>query len=171
MSPGRSGWLLDPTEAKIAVVVMLAWTIGEGFVLLMAALQNIPRELHESATTLHSDAYCLSAASGNKSAAWEFIEYAIGLEGQQITARLGRTVPSMNDVATSPAFLDPGQAPANRKLFLELAPKLKLLPILAEWPAIERFMNEEIEAAFFGTRSFDEAVETANRKTNEQLKR
>ncbi|HZO32661.1 MAG TPA: sugar ABC transporter substrate-binding protein [Chloroflexota bacterium] len=125
----------------------------------------------ESATTLHSDAYCLSAASGNKAAAWEFIEYAIGLEGQQITARLGRTVPSLKDVATSPAFLDPGQAPANSKLFLELAPKLKLLPILAEWPAIERFMNEEIEAAFFGTRSFDEAIETANRKSNEQLKR
>jgi len=44
-----TGWLLDPTAAQIAVVVMLAWTIGEGFVLLMAALQDVPRELHESA--------------------------------------------------------------------------------------------------------------------------
>lgn len=46
---GPSGWLLDPVAAQVAVVIMLAWTIGEGFVLLMAALQDIPRELHESA--------------------------------------------------------------------------------------------------------------------------
>ena len=139
----------------------------EGFTWDVAA----PPSDAESATTLHSDAYCLAAASSNKAAAWEFIEYAIGMEGQQITARLGRTVPSLKDVATSPAFLDPGQAPANSKLFLDLAPRLKLLPILPEWPAIERVMNEEIETAFFGTRPFDEALETANRKSNEQLKR
>jgi hypothetical protein len=67
----------------------------------------------ERATTLHSDAYCLAAASPNKVAAWDFTAFAIGLEGQQITARLGRTVPSLKSVATSPAFLDPARAPAN----------------------------------------------------------
>ena len=44
-----TGWLLHPTAAQAAIVLMLAWTIGEGFVLLMAALQDIPRELYESA--------------------------------------------------------------------------------------------------------------------------
>jgi multiple sugar transport system permease protein len=46
---GPTGWLLDPVAAQVAIVLMLAWTIGEGFVLLMAALQDIPRELYESA--------------------------------------------------------------------------------------------------------------------------
>ncbi len=44
-----AGWLLDPVTAQAAVVVMLAWTVGEGFVVLLAALQDIPRELHEAA--------------------------------------------------------------------------------------------------------------------------
>ena len=125
----------------------------------------------ESGTTLHSDAYCLAAASQNKDAAWDFIQYAIGVEGQQIAAKLGRTVPSMKDVANSPAFLDPNQAPANSKVFLDLAPRLKLLPILPEWPQMERTMNEEIESAFFGAKTVEDAVGVANKKTNDLLKR
>ena len=46
---GPTGWLLHPTAAQAAIVLMLVWTIGEGFVLLMAALQDIPRELYDSA--------------------------------------------------------------------------------------------------------------------------
>ena len=46
---GPTGWLLHPTAAQAAIVLMLIWTIGEGFVLLMAALQDIPRELYDSA--------------------------------------------------------------------------------------------------------------------------
>jgi multiple sugar transport system substrate-binding protein len=124
-----------------------------------------------TATTLHSDAYCIAASSTNKAAAWDFTEYALGVEGQQITARLGRTVPSLKAVANSPAFLDPNQSPSNSQVFLDLAPRLKLLPIMAEWPAIERFLNEEIEAAYFGIKSLDEAIATANRKANEQIRR
>jgi multiple sugar transport system substrate-binding protein len=125
----------------------------------------------EAATTLHSDAYCVAAASSNKPAAWDFVEYAIGVEGQQIAARLGRTVPSLKDVANSPAFLDPGRPPANSKVFLDLSPRLRLLPVLPEWPAMERAINEELEMAFFGLKTLDEAVATANRKANEQLGR
>ena len=44
-----AGWLLDGTSAQVAIVIVLFWTLGEGFVLLMAALQDIPRELTESA--------------------------------------------------------------------------------------------------------------------------
>jgi multiple sugar transport system substrate-binding protein len=125
----------------------------------------------ERATTLHSDAYCIAASSPNKAAAWDFTEFALGIEGQQITARLGRTVPSLKSVASSPAFLDPNQSPSNSQVFLDLAPRLKLLPIMAEWPPIERFLNEEIEAAYFGVKSLDEAIATANRKANDQIRR
>ena len=44
-----TAWLVHPLAAQVAVVIMLAWTIGEGFVLLMAALQDVPAELYESA--------------------------------------------------------------------------------------------------------------------------
>jgi multiple sugar transport system substrate-binding protein len=129
-----------------------------------------PRDV-EHATTLHSDAYCIPTVSSNKAAAWDFTEFAIGTQGQQIAARLGRTVPSLRSVAYSSAFLDPAQAPANSRVFLDLAPSLRLLPVLAEWPTMERFMNEEIEAAFVGAKSLDHAILAANQKSNEQLNR
>jgi len=129
-----------------------------------------PRDA-EHATTLHSDAYCIPAASPNKPAAWDFTEFAIGPEGQQVAARLGRTVPSLKSVAHSTAFLDPTQAPANSRVFLDLAPSLRLLPVLPEWPNMERFMNEEIEAAYVGAKSLDDAILAANQKSNEQLQR
>lgn len=44
-----AGWLLDGASAQVAIVIVLFWTLGEGFVLLMAALQDIPREMLESA--------------------------------------------------------------------------------------------------------------------------
>lgn len=43
------GWLINPVTAQVAIVLMFVWTIGEGFVLLMAARQDIPHELHEAA--------------------------------------------------------------------------------------------------------------------------
>ncbi len=129
----------------------------------------LPRDV-EAATPLHSDAYCLSAASGNKAAAWDFVRWANGVEGQRIAASLGRTVPSLKAVATSPAFLDPEQAPASSQVFLDVMPGIRPLPIVPEWPAIESVLNAEIERAFFGG-SLDEAIETAQQKVAAILKR
>jgi multiple sugar transport system permease protein len=42
-------WLTDPNDARAAIVVMTLFTIGEGFVLLLAARQGLPGELYELA--------------------------------------------------------------------------------------------------------------------------
>lgn len=42
-------WLGDPTTAIFAIVLMSCFQIGEGFVVLIAGLQNIPRSLYEAA--------------------------------------------------------------------------------------------------------------------------
>lgn len=42
-------WLIDPNLAKLAFVIMAFFQIGEGFVLLLAALHTIPRPLYDAA--------------------------------------------------------------------------------------------------------------------------
>ncbi len=42
-------WLTDPDLARIAIVILSAFQLGEGFVLLTAGLQTIPRALYEAA--------------------------------------------------------------------------------------------------------------------------
>jgi multiple sugar transport system permease protein len=42
-------WLQEPLTARISIVVMWFFQLGEGFVLMLAMLQTIPRELFEAA--------------------------------------------------------------------------------------------------------------------------
>ncbi|MEO8285118.1 MAG: sugar ABC transporter substrate-binding protein [Chloroflexota bacterium] len=120
-------------------------------------------------TILHSDAYCVAASSKNKEAAWDFIEYAQGTKGQEVASRLGRIVPSLKSVSTSPAFLDPTQPPANSQMYLDAVPNIRLVPISAAWPAVETVVNKELERAFFGTATVDEAIQLAMQKANEEF--
>lgn len=111
-----------------------------------------------AASVLHSDAYCLAAASDVADAAWRFIEFAIGERGQQIAAELGRTVPSMRRVAESEYFLDPTLPPANAQVWLDITPHLRLLPRLENWPEIERVGAVELELTYLNTQPLVLAV-------------
>lgn len=121
----------------------------------------------ESASILHSDGYCLSAATENKDAAWTFIEFANSVEGQTIVAGSGRTVPSLIEVAESEAFLDPTQAPSRSQVFLDAMDIMHLVPVLSTWNEIESTANEEIERAFYGDITVEEAANLIFQRTEE----
>jgi multiple sugar transport system substrate-binding protein len=91
----------------------------------------------QAAGILHSDAYCITAASDRKDAAWEFVEFANGPEGQRIVARTGRTVPSLISVSRSDAFLDPDAKPRHSQVFLDGIPNIRRVPTISTWPEIE----------------------------------
>jgi len=112
----------------------------------------------EPAGILHSDAYCMAAATGDKEAAWTFIEFANSPEGQAIVAESGRTVPSLKSVAQSAAFLDPSVAPANSAVWLDTVDTLGTVPVMAAWVDIEELTGDELERAFYGQASVDEAI-------------
>ena len=42
-------WLVDPTWARLGIVLMMIWQIGEGFVICLASLQGVPRDLLDQA--------------------------------------------------------------------------------------------------------------------------
>lgn len=112
----------------------------------------------QAASVLHSDGYCLAAASQVKDAAWLFIEYALSAEGQTRAARLGRTVPSLRSVAESPAFLDPSQPPASARVWLDIAPDLRVLPKVENWATIERTAAIELEQLYLGAQGLEETI-------------
>ncbi len=112
----------------------------------------------QAASVLHSDGYCLAAASKVKDAAWRFIEYALSAEGQTRAAQLGRTVPSLRSVAESSAFLDPDQPPASARVWLEIAPDLHALPKVENWAAIERVAAIELEQLYLGAQTLEVTI-------------
>jgi len=112
------------------------------------------------AGSLHSDGFCMAAAARDKEAAWALIEFANSAEGQTLLAATGRTVPSLRAVAESAAFLDPAQRPASSRVFLDVVPTLRALPPVSTWPSIEETANREIERAFYGQATVEEALAT-----------
>jgi multiple sugar transport system substrate-binding protein len=123
------------------------------------------------ASVLHSDAYCMTAASEAKDAAWTFLEFALGPQGQRIAAELGRTVPSLRSVAETDAFLDPQADPAHSEVFVEQIPFLRSVPVVSTWPEIEDTVNALLEEAYYGGgRAVEVAIELMVR-TREQFAR
>jgi multiple sugar transport system substrate-binding protein len=120
----------------------------------------------EKATILHSDAYCMAAASEDKALTWAFVEYAQGPDGQTRAAGLGRTVPSRKDIAQSDVFLKSSLPPASSNVFLDMIPHMQLVPVISTWPQVEEVVNEELERAFFGVITVDQAIQLATEQTS-----
>jgi multiple sugar transport system substrate-binding protein len=112
----------------------------------------------QPAGILHSDAYCMTKDSDERDATWRFMEFALGPEGQEITARSGRTVPSLKEVAESGAFLDPAAKPANSRIFLETIPVIRRVPTISTWPEIEAAAEGVIETGLYQGVSAREAA-------------
>ena len=117
---------------------------------------------------LHSDAYCLSAGVDPQAqaSAADFVAFAVGTEGQTMTALSGRTVPSLVEVSTSGAFLDPSQPPAHSEVFLDSIEGMRSTPVLPTWPEIEDIAEEVLTKAFYEEGyTIDDAVEELDEKT------
>ena len=112
----------------------------------------------QPAGILHSDAYCLTKDSEAKDAAWTFMEFALGPEGQRITAQSGRTVPSLKEVAESDAFLDPSAKPANSRVFLDTIDVIRRVPNVSTWPEIEDAAEPIIETGLYQGVTAEEAA-------------
>ena len=121
----------------------------------------------DQVTMLHSDGYCMTGGATDKAAAWAFIEFASGIVGQKIMVASGRTVPSLISVAESPLFLESSLPPASNHVYVDMAPHIRRVPVMAAWVEIEEVLNQEIIRAFYGEASVDEAIRAAISLTQE----
>ena len=155
---GRLGMYLDSRRAvpSFRAAITFEWDVAP-----------LPQDKGRRANVLHADAYCLSAVAADKNAAWQFIEYANSVEGQTVMAGTGRTVPSLKAVAESEAFLNPAARPANSRVWVDAIPTLRAVPVLPNWVDIENAASEELERAFYGQATVEEAVGAAILRTDE----
>jgi multiple sugar transport system substrate-binding protein len=114
---------------------------------------------------LHSDAYCLTKASKAKDAAWRFVEFALGPEGAPVVAETGRTVPSLESVAESDAFLDPGKKPRNSRVFLDGIATIRRVPTISTWPEIEDASEGILENGMYLGQPVDKVVADLDKAT------
>jgi multiple sugar transport system substrate-binding protein len=150
-SSGRLGMLMESRRVvpSIRAGATFAWDVAPFPI------------LDEPATVLHSDGYCITSASARPDAAWTFVEYALGPEGQRITAEAGRTVPSLIEVAESDAFVDPSTMPPSSEVYLDQLDVARPVPATAAWPRVEDTANAILEEAYYESSQRAEAGEVA----------
>jgi multiple sugar transport system substrate-binding protein len=125
-----------------------------------------PLPVHqEPAGILHSDGYCVTSASGRQDAAWDFVRYALGPDGQRIIAGTGRTVPSNMAVSRSAAFLDPTKSPRNAQVFLDAIGTIRRTPTISTWPEIEDVTNGILENGLYRGDSLDTVITALDEQT------
>jgi multiple sugar transport system substrate-binding protein len=122
----------------------------------------------EPASVLHSDGFCISNGA-DADAAWAWIEFALGREGQEVLARSGRSVPSLRAVAESPAFLDSRDPPASSQVFLDALEHMHQLPTTENWTAVEERADDVLTELYYGRLGLDEALARLAEETNGQF--
>ena len=107
----------------------------------------------------------MTAAAKRKDAAWRFVEFALGEDGQQVIARTGRTVPSLISVSRSQAFLDPSQPPRHARVFLDAIPTIRQVPSISTWPEIEDATEGVLENGLYLGQPVDRVIRELDRVT------
>jgi multiple sugar transport system substrate-binding protein len=194
ISLGQTGYKVTPTEAEVLAEDDTSRFMNGRAAMLMQSRRVVPtlRQIKDftwdvaplpagekAATVLHSDAFCMSVSADHKDAAWKFIEYAVGEQGQTILAETGRTVPSMKSVAESDVFLKGSQIgalgmglpPTSSQVFLDVIPTIRRVPSISTWPEIEDAFNVAFKRAFYVEIDVEGAIEVTTFQSRDAFAR
>ncbi len=122
-----------------------------------------PRGRARRASSAGGAGFAAAAQSKNRDEAWALLKHLGGKVSLEVGAREGQ-MPTRRSVAKSDAFLDPGQPPANRRVFLDAAENAGPNPMVSNWAEVEDAINKALAPVFEGKRGVREAVADAKQQ-------
>lgn len=151
---------------RLAMYPIGPWSIGE--------FNDVIKDFDWDATSLPSgptgnkvtflfgNAYSILSSSKQQEAAFEFLKFATGAEGDQIRQDAGYEIAPIKSVAET-SFLKSmeGKKPANAKVFLESAEFAKSVPTHARWSEIGDAISSQLDLALLGNITVPEAMKAA----------
>lgn len=102
------------------------------------------------------------ANASNKEAAFEFVKFLASEDVQAVSGRDLGQFPIRRSVALSSAFIDPGEPPANKAVFVEAAAYARSYPKVPNWAQAFSFMNTQVADFVAERRSMSELIENVN---------
>ncbi len=118
-------------------------------------------------TFLYSNSYAISSGSAAKDAAWEFIKFATGPEGSTIRQQGQFEISSVKSVADS-IFIESmkGQSPAHPEFFMSATSYGQKLPDHPRLQEILDAIQPELDLAYTGDKTVEEAMNAACEAVN-----
>lgn len=151
---------------RIAMYPIGPWSISE--------FNNVIKDFDWDATTLPSgpsgkkttflfaNAYSILSASKQQEAAFTFLKFVTGAEGDQIRQDSGFEIAPIKSVAEA-SFLKSmvGKKPANAKVFLDSAAFAQSVPTHARWSEISDAISSQLDSALLGDITVPDAMQAA----------
>ncbi len=151
---------------RIAMYPIGPWSISE--------FNDVIKDFDWDATTLPSgptgkkvtflfgNAYSVLSASKQQAAAFEFMKFVTGAQGDQIRQDAGFEIAPIKSVAEG-SFLKAmeGKKPANAKVFLDSAAFAESVPTHAHWSEIADTISSQLDSALLGDITVPEAMQAA----------
>lgn len=112
------------------------------------------------ANTLGGAGYVMSATSEHPEAAWTFLKFLAGTEGQSIFASTGVAVPaSYGDPAVAATFIDACPETVSCEVFISETERGRLAPMFPDWREIEStIVTPHLDLIYTGEMSAEEAL-------------
>ncbi len=129
----------------------------------------MPRGPARQVTSVNGLANVVWSGSRNPDLAWELVQFLTSRPCQEALARGGTSIPALREVAESEVFLDPTLPPANIGIFLDAIAdghSLNFTPRYHEW---DEALQRELETAFRGDITAEEALAAAQENVQELL--
>ena len=111
------------------------------------------------ANTLGGAGYVMSVSSEVQEAAWTFLQFLSGPEGQAIFARTGLAVPALTTPETTEAFLSALPETIDGQVFIDETANGVLFPVFPGWVEIEStLITPALDLVWNGEMSAEEAI-------------
>lgn len=117
-----------------------------------------PRGAAGSVVDADASGWVISRQCKQPDQAWKLIEFLASRRAAEAFTRPGLIIPARKDVAQSPVFLAPGQAPASAHYFLQALETGKPTPAVPYWNELLEVLNRSLEPVWDGRMSAAEAL-------------
>lgn len=120
-------------------------------------------------TDLGSTGLAVSATTEHPEAAWEFVKFSTGPEGQAVIAESGLFIPVLRSVGQSEAFTGAHTKIQNTQVFIDAMEASIPLPITPAWNAVSELWSREVARVIEGKAPASEVLPALDPQINELL--
>ena len=122
----------------------------------MAAFPAGPQK---RATSVNSAGFVVAKDSKHPDAAWKFIQFALGEDGQKKLTELGFALPVLKAVAESPTYLEQKSAPIRQQVFLDALEYATLKPSFRGYDEWATVVGDGLVPVWSGETPIDSALD------------
>lgn len=128
----------------------------------------LPKGKKGATARIWTNLWVIPKGTKNLEAAWKFLSFVGGPEGQRIASKMNMGIPALRSVAKEDHFLN--QPPEHRYYFLDAFEDGRVFPIFPEgkdyW---DNLVRPELGPVWLGQRSVTDAAAAIDKVANEQL--